>query len=460
MEVPTSDLQERVVVGMPGPASSGTKVSFDWRAWLVVAFSFTISFFLTGFSRSSSKFSPHLAREWPEADSQSVALVFSLVGSMSLVLAPLTSFVVPTFGHKLPMVAGSILCAGGLVLSYFATSLSGITLTLGVFVGTGSAVITTSVLACIGKRLPERKPLAISLALSGGIVGGMCLPSGVEACIAAVGFRWTLLVMALPLLFSPLILVFYEDPLYCFTPPRLGLGEILALAKGLPRKAMAGFRRIGEVRGAMRDRYGQLVKAEFAMYCVAAFLLQLGSPGYRGYLSQQALSLGFSAEGAARFATYAAVGDLAARLGYGIFGGRRKWGVGLEFAGFLVLCSGSIVCMAVIPQPAALMAFTVFGSGVASALAICWPVFIGSRFGSSNATQAMGLVKLFQGIASLVHRPVFAGLRALGPSFALGGCAGMVLAGTLIALFYYRVREFEWIRRLLRGDAQEEEDTV
>ncbi|KAL2083344.1 hypothetical protein ACEWY4_021117 [Coilia grayii] len=128
-------------------------------------------------------------------DYSTTAWIHSIVDCMTMLCAPLGSFIGNRLSHRAAVMLGGILSSTGLVMSSFATSLEFLYLSLGIFTGLGFALSYTPAVAMVGMYFSRRKALAYGLAMSGSGIGTFVLAPVVQLLIELYTWRGALLIL-------------------------------------------------------------------------------------------------------------------------------------------------------------------------------------------------------------------------------------------------------------------------
>ncbi|KAK2717295.1 hypothetical protein QYM36_006169 [Artemia franciscana] len=112
-----------------------------------------------------------------------------------LINPPITSAMCLRFSCRSVVFAGGLCSCLGLTLSFFATSLEHLCLTIGVLVGIGAGLATTPGILMTSRYFEKRRALANGICISGTAVGGMVLPALVEFLTSRYTFRGSILIL-------------------------------------------------------------------------------------------------------------------------------------------------------------------------------------------------------------------------------------------------------------------------
>eukprot|EP00752_Nemacystus_decipiens_P019339 g17395.t1 len=109
----------------------------------------------------------------PAIDRESFGFAVALQNLMWGLAQPFAGMIADRFGSARVVLAGGLLYAGGLLIASISSTSLGLTLGLGILVGTGlSATTYAVVLGAVGRRFPpEKRSTALGLASLGGSIG-------------------------------------------------------------------------------------------------------------------------------------------------------------------------------------------------------------------------------------------------------------------------------------------------
>lgn len=418
--------------------------------WAVVFASFVISFIISGFMKSFSAFRASIFAEFPGTSPSEAAWISGLIGTLSLVTSPVTGMLMTAYGFRIMVFAGGVLCSCGLAISYFATSAGFLVGSLGTFMGIGASFAFTSSVVCVGRYFTTKKPLAMALALSGGCVGAMALPTGIRLILLALGLRYTFLVMA------------GMFAIICVCSIAFGQPEdhFLSVAKEVPAdeipceavvvkevdadpRVFVRFLKAASEKLALRF----LADPIFVLTTASVFAMGMGNPHFLHYIPQQAEVLGATHSAAMALLAYAAIGDLVARLSYGMLASRSPFPRSVEYAAALVISATSVILLPFCSTYGHLIGAAVIAGLGTGVWTILIPLLLGSNHGAKNLNGTFALVRLFQGMANLIYPPVAGTLRSgFGTEAVLlfmGGmmCTAAVLGILLNVVAYIRNRQ-------------------
>ncbi|XP_041920751.1 monocarboxylate transporter 12-B-like [Alosa sapidissima] len=162
--------------------------------WMIVASCFLTTICTRAVTRCISIFFVEFQLQFSR-DYSGTAWIHSIVDSMTMLCAPLGSFIGNRLSHRAAVMLGGMLSVTGLVLSSFATSLEFLYLSLGIVTGMGFALSYTPAVAMVGMYFSKRKALAYGLAMSGSGIGTFVLAPVVQLLIEHYSWRGALLIL-------------------------------------------------------------------------------------------------------------------------------------------------------------------------------------------------------------------------------------------------------------------------
>ncbi|XP_030643346.1 monocarboxylate transporter 12-B [Chanos chanos] len=177
------------VKGPPGSAPDG-----GW-GWMIVAACFVTTICTRAVTRCVSIFFMEFQLQFSR-DYSRTAWIHSLVDCMTMVCAPLGSYLGNRLSPRVAVMLGGLLSSTGLVLSSFATSLEYLYITLGILTGLGFALSYTPAVATVGTYFSKRKALAYGIAMSGSGIGTFVLAPVVQLLIEFYSWRGAFLILA------------------------------------------------------------------------------------------------------------------------------------------------------------------------------------------------------------------------------------------------------------------------
>lgn len=149
--------------GLPPPPDGG-------YGWVVVFASFMCNLIVDGIAYTFGIFLPELVNFFGEGKG-TVAWVGSLLSGVYLAAGPIVSALCNKYGCRAVCMAGSIVAAGGFVLSIFSQSVPVMMVTYGLIGGIGFGMIYLPSVVAVGYYFETRRSLATGIAVCGSGVG-------------------------------------------------------------------------------------------------------------------------------------------------------------------------------------------------------------------------------------------------------------------------------------------------
>ncbi|KAJ7330724.1 hypothetical protein OS493_021652 [Desmophyllum pertusum] len=149
-----------------------------------------------GFCLSFGVMLPELMEEFNEGRQKTV-WVGSLTIALAYFLCPLGSFLSQTIGCRLATILGGVICAVGLLLASFSSSLLWMFVTYSSLYGLGASIIYMTSFVITAKNFVKWKSLAVGIVSVGGSVGILALGPLLQLLNDMVGWRGTYRIMSL-----------------------------------------------------------------------------------------------------------------------------------------------------------------------------------------------------------------------------------------------------------------------
>ncbi|KAI0595399.1 major facilitator superfamily transporter [Biscogniauxia sp. FL1348] len=176
--------------------------SRGFRTWLSV-FGASLALFCTvGFLNAFGVFQEYYKTYLPGKTDFDI----SWIGSVSIFLlyigAPVAGFLVDRTGPTILICAGSIGQLLALFLASLCTQYYQIFLTQGILLGASMSFIFCPAIAAVSRRLPDRRGLALGLAIGGSSIGGIVWPIMLDQLLynRRVSFGWLMRAVAFTML--------------------------------------------------------------------------------------------------------------------------------------------------------------------------------------------------------------------------------------------------------------------
>ncbi|OQR78597.1 monocarboxylate transporter 9-like [Tropilaelaps mercedesae] len=145
----------------------------------------------------------HKVASWP----------ISVMGAMLSLIGVLAGPLAQTFSPRPVIIGGSLLISIGLIMSYFAPSVTWLTFTYGLIFGSGLGTVYTINVVFLQQYFVKMRGLALGMNYAGSTLAGFIFPLFVTYLMTEYGFRGTLLLLsALLLHICALCLMHHEAP--------------------------------------------------------------------------------------------------------------------------------------------------------------------------------------------------------------------------------------------------------
>ncbi|KAM7381011.1 hypothetical protein PAMA_012040 [Pampus argenteus] len=163
--------------------------------WVVVASGFVALLLGYGSPQAVGVLYPEWVLAFREGKA-TTAWVGSLVLGGGLIVGPVCSVCVASYGARAVVVFGGMMVSGGLILSAFAPSILFLVFSYGVVVGVGVGLLYSAVLTITCLYFDRRRGLALGLVSTGTSVGGILFASlqsmlielfGLDGCLIIIG---------------------------------------------------------------------------------------------------------------------------------------------------------------------------------------------------------------------------------------------------------------------------------
>ncbi|XP_035700214.1 monocarboxylate transporter 13-like [Branchiostoma floridae] len=144
--------------------------------WAVVLAGFIIFACTWGIVRSLGVFFIPWREQFPDATAGEIALVQSILAGMTTLAAPVASALGRRFGFRPTIMAGGVVAAAGFSLSWFATRLIHLYITIGFIAGLGSSLCLINVSTSVGRYFTTKRLRANSFITLGSGIGSLGFP--------------------------------------------------------------------------------------------------------------------------------------------------------------------------------------------------------------------------------------------------------------------------------------------
>ncbi|AMD20634.1 HDL110Cp [Eremothecium sinecaudum] len=185
------------------------------KAWIVTIGAILGIFSIWGMFLIIGMIELHLSENQLQHESTStIAWIFSVYTFFYFSSGIFSGLYFDRYGLRAPVLIGSALYLTGVLLTANATKVWHFIISFGCLVGISSGVAMNPLVAVISHYFYKKRGLAISLAISGGTLGGVAYSGIMGHLFRQVGFAWAMRLIALISLcaLSIMIMLVREDP--------------------------------------------------------------------------------------------------------------------------------------------------------------------------------------------------------------------------------------------------------
>jgi OFA family oxalate/formate antiporter-like MFS transporter len=126
-----------------------------------------------------------------------IQITFSILIVLQTWLSPAQGFLVDKFGPKLLIAVGCALSGFGWVTSAYATSLTGLYLTYGLFCGVGTGIVYVGIVGLMVRWFPDRRGFATGMVAAGYGFGAIATTFPIDSMLKSAGYQHTLVVFGI-----------------------------------------------------------------------------------------------------------------------------------------------------------------------------------------------------------------------------------------------------------------------
>src|SRR6202521_3834578 len=123
-----------------------------------------------------------------------IQVTFTIVIVLQTWLSPVQGYLVDRFGARTLIAAGCLLSGLGWITAAYATSLTGLYLTYGLFCGLGTGIVYVGIIGLVVRWFPDRRGLATGVVAAGYGFGAILTTFPIDTMMASVGYQHTLAV--------------------------------------------------------------------------------------------------------------------------------------------------------------------------------------------------------------------------------------------------------------------------
>jgi OFA family oxalate/formate antiporter-like MFS transporter len=126
-----------------------------------------------------------------------IQITFSILILVMTGLSPLQGYIVDKFGARLPISLGCLLSGIGWIISAYATSLTGLYLSYGLFCGIGTGLVYVGIISLVVRWFPDRRGFATGLVAAGYGSGAALTTFPIDMVMRTAGYQHTLIVFGI-----------------------------------------------------------------------------------------------------------------------------------------------------------------------------------------------------------------------------------------------------------------------
>lgn len=163
--------------------------------WVVVAASFLVNMIADGITFSFGVMYVEFLAYFGQGKSKT-AWIGSLFMAMPLLSGPIASFLTDRYGCRKVSIVGSLLAAGGFVISAFVNSMEVLFFTFGVLAGFGLSLCYVAAVVIVAYYFEKRRSFATGLSVCGSGIGTFIFAPLTQILLDEYGWRGTTLILA------------------------------------------------------------------------------------------------------------------------------------------------------------------------------------------------------------------------------------------------------------------------
>ena len=325
-----------------------------------------------------------------------VQVTFTILVVLQTWLSPLLGYLIERFGARLLIATGCLLSGLGWISAAYATSLTGLYLTYGLFCGIGTGITYVGIVGLVVGWFPDRRGLATGVVAAGYGFGAILTTFPVDTMIRQAGYQHTLVVFGIILgvVGAAAALAIRMPTSADVLPPPPAMAARAGAAPGQMLRSRVFW--LMFLMMTMMSTGGLMIISQFA-----AFSRDFGVANVTVF-GLAALPLALTIDRVTNGLTRPFFGWVSDRIG-------RENTMGLAF-----LMEAAAVTLMVMFRDDALVfvilsGVVFFGWGEIFSL---FPSTLTDTFGAEHATTNYGLLYVAQGVGSILGGPLAALLRA------------------------------------------------
>ncbi|HEY4141703.1 MAG TPA: MFS transporter, partial [Pseudolabrys sp.] len=126
-----------------------------------------------------------------------IQITFSILIVLQTWLSPAQGYLVDKFGPRLLIAVGCALSGLGWVSSAYASSLTGLYLTYGLFCGVGTGIVYIGIIGLMVRWFPDRRGFATGMVAAGYGFGAIATTFPIDTMLKSAGYQHTLVVFGI-----------------------------------------------------------------------------------------------------------------------------------------------------------------------------------------------------------------------------------------------------------------------
>src|ERR1700721_2037858 len=126
-----------------------------------------------------------------------VQVTFTILVVLQTWLSPVQGYLVDRFGARILIGAGCLLSGLGWISSAYATSLTGLYLTYGLFCGIGIGIVYVGIVGLMVRWFPDRRGFATGMVAAGYGFGAIATTFPIDTMLRSEGYQHTLVVFGM-----------------------------------------------------------------------------------------------------------------------------------------------------------------------------------------------------------------------------------------------------------------------
>ena len=362
-----------------------------------------------------------------------IQITFSLLIVLQTWFSPAQGWLIDKFGPKLLIAAGTVLSGLGWVLSAYATSLTALYATYGLFCGIGTGIVYVGIVGLMVRWFPDKRGFATGMVAAGYGFGAILTTFPISSMLATSDYRSTLITFGIILGAVGLLAALgLRDPKPGETAAAVTSARVATSARDYTPKEMlkTPIFWLMFVMMTMMSTGGLMVISQFANFMKDFGIATVVVWGLA------ALPLALTIDRITNGLTRPFFGWVSDRIG-------RENTMGIAF-----ILEGIAITLLLVSRDNAL-AFVLlsglvfFGWGEIFSL---FPSTLTDTFGTKNATTNYGFLYMAQGVGSVLGGPVAAQLHDSTGSWVpvFGVIIAMDILTGLLALFVLKPWRGSW----------------